>query len=365
MRILGKYVLREFLFPLTYCLLGFVGIYILFELFGSFGRILREGLPAGLVVKYLLGYLAPYFMWLAPAALLLATLYTMWNFCRHSEIVAMRASGISFLTIVKPLLLAAFVMACAVAWVNEIYVPAHAQWAKQMRNEHFDLAKVERANSLVYRNARQHRVWTVDGEVSSNGTVLQKVTVTTDSESGARLYSVVADKAEYLDQEWWFTNPKVRYYNAKGEEVPSLTPELDCLAFRNFPEFRERPSDILLQNRDWQFNSVREKLRFVRTHKDITPDNQREYLYDAWAQAVSPLACLVITLFAIPAGIASGRQSVFKGILGALGMFFAFYGMTMGCMALVSKGWLHPILAAWLPLVFFFALGIRAFRKQR
>ncbi len=365
MRILSKYVLREFLFPLTYCLIGFIGIYILFELFGSFGRILREGLSAELVLKYLLGYLAPYFMWLAPAALMLATLYTMWNFCRHSEIVAMRASGISFLAIVKPLLFVAFLMACLVAWVNEIYVPEHAQWAKQMRTEHFDLDKMERSNSLVYRNARQHRVWTIDGEVSPSGTQFQNVTVTTDTASGARLFSVVAEKAEYLDREWWFTNPKVRHYNAKGEEIPSPTPELERLTLRNFPEFRERPGDIMLQNRDWQFNSVRGKMRFVRTHKDITPEHQRECLYDAWAQAVSPLACLVITLFAIPAGIASGRQSVFKGILGAIGMFFAFYAMTMGCMAIVNAGWLHPILAAWLPIVVFLALGIRAFRKQR
>ena len=39
MRILFRYVLREFLVPLCYSLIGFVGIYVLFELFGSFSRI--------------------------------------------------------------------------------------------------------------------------------------------------------------------------------------------------------------------------------------------------------------------------------------------------------------------------------------
>ncbi len=365
MKLLSKYVLREFLFPLSYCLLGFVGIYILFELFGSFGRILEADLPAALIAKYLLAYLAPYFMWLAPAALMLATLYTMWNFCRHSEIVAMRASGVSFIAIVKPLLFVAFAMACVVAWVNECYVPKHAQWAKLMRQEHFKLADVERTNNLVYRNARANRVWTIDGAVSPSELEFHQVTVTTDSASGARESVVTAEKAEYLDGEWWFTNAKVKYYDSQGEDAASPTPELEKLSYRNFPQFRERPMDILLQNRDWQFNSVRGKLRFLRTHKEISEAQHREYLYEAWAQAVSPLACLVITLFAIPAGIASGRQSVFKGILGALGMFFAFYGLTIACMAFVSHGLLHPIVAALLPDVVFLALGIRAFRKQR
>ncbi len=365
MRLLTKYVLREFLFPLSYCLAGFIGIYVLFEMFGSFSRLLNAKLPFGMAVEYFVAYLSPYFMWLAPAALMLATLYTMWNFCRHSEIVAMRASGVSFIAIVKPLLFVAFLMACAVAWVNEVYVPAHAQRAKQLRTAQFDRRKADRADGLVYRNARDNRVWTVEGGANAAGTAFTDVIVTTDAASGARKSCITAAKAEYLDGEWWFTQPTVVHYNEKGEETASPTPELDKLPFRVFSELRECPSDILLQNRDWQYNSVRSKLRFVRTHRDITPEHRRACLYDAWAQAVAPLACLVITLFAIPAGIASGRQSVFKGILGALGMFFAFYGLTIGCMVFVDKGWLPPIPAALLPDAVFLALGIRAFRKQR
>ena len=123
MRILTRYVFREFLVPLFYCLCGFVSIYVLFELSGSFSRLADAKPPALIVVKYFCGYLAPFFQYLAPAALMLATLYTMWTFCRHSEIVAMRANGIGFFTIVKPLLVVAFAMACFVAWVDEWYVP--------------------------------------------------------------------------------------------------------------------------------------------------------------------------------------------------------------------------------------------------
>ena len=89
MRILSRYILREFLVPLSYCLLGFLGIYVIFELFDSFNR-LMEGHPTLLdTVGFFAGYVSPYLEWLIPAALMLGTLYTMWNFCRHSEITAM------------------------------------------------------------------------------------------------------------------------------------------------------------------------------------------------------------------------------------------------------------------------------------
>ncbi|MEI7900449.1 MAG: hypothetical protein WCK89_09350, partial [bacterium] len=56
MRILTRYVLREFLIPLTYCLIGFLGIYLLFELFGSFNRIV-EAKPRFLTVfSFFAGY---------------------------------------------------------------------------------------------------------------------------------------------------------------------------------------------------------------------------------------------------------------------------------------------------------------------
>ena len=365
MKILTRYVLREFLVPLGYCLTGFVSIYVLFELFGSFARLTESDLTPLEIVGYFLGYLSPYFMYLAPAALMLATLYTMWNFCRHSEITAMRASGVSFLAIVKPLLAVAVLMAALVAWVNESYVPVHAQAAKQLRNEKFDKKQLARVGKISYRNARANRMWSVERSCDEFGTRLEGVKIIQDRPDGSRERNILAKRADYLDGEWWLTDATVRYFDSTGREVASPNPGADALSFRVFPSLKERPSDLMLQNRDWQFNSVRGKFRFIRTHKDLTADTRREHLYDAWAQLMAPLACLVITLFAIPAGIASGRQSVFKGILGALAMFFSYYGLTIGGMVAANAGWLPPIPAAVLPVLIFLVLGIRAFRRQR
>ena len=100
-------------------------------------------------------------------------------------------------------------------------------------------------------------------------------------------------------------------------------------------------------------------------HPAITQETRRGLVYDIAAQIIAPLACIVITLFAIPAGIATGRQSVFKGILGALGMYFSFYGFTIALMVAAKSGWLPPIPAAVLPAVVFLILGTRLFFKQR
>lgn len=365
MLILTRYVLFEFLVPLCYCLGGFVSIYVLFELFGSFSRLMATKLPFMMVVSYFAGYLAPYFHYLAPAGLMLATLYTMWSFCRHSEIIAMRASGVSFMTIVKPLLAVSIAMALFVLYVNEIYVPRRAQWASAMKSERFDLSQVSKADNLVFRNAKEFRTWNIDSLIDEDGYSLSNVRVTQDRKGGVRLWNIMAERADYLDGEWWFTNPVVQHYDVTGKETSTPTPELDALTLRSFVGFRERPSDFLMLNRDWKYNSIHDRLRYLRSHKDLTAKVRNDYLYDIWSQIMAPWACVVITLFAIPAGIASGRQSVFKGILGALGMFFSFYILVILGMILAKNGILPAIPAAVLPYLIFLGLGAHAFYKQR
>jgi len=366
MRILSRYVLREYLVPLAYCLGGFISIYVLFELFGSFSRLAKANLPLGTAVRYFCAYLAPFFEWLAPAALMLAALYTMWNFCRHSEIIAMRANGVGFLTIVKPIVMTALVMGAVVWWVNDVYVPRNAQWARMMKTEQFDLERVMRSDDIVYRNPTSYRTWTIDHAIDDDARHLSNVRVAVEGPGGGtRVMNISAPQADYLDGEWWFRNATVQYYGAIGEETASPTPELDKLEYRTFPGFDEEPRDFLIQNRDWAYNSISDRYRYLRTHVDIAPETRRKYIYDIWSKILSPLAGLIITLFAIPAGIASGRQSVFRGILGALGMFFSFYALTIACMVISDRTWMPPIAAAVAPSAIFLVLGVRAFARNR
>ena len=365
MKILTRYVLREFLVPFFYCMVGFLSIYVLFDLFGSFSRLMAANIDIKTAALYFCGYLAPYFHYIVPAALMLATLYTMWNFCRHSEIVAMRASGVSFLAIVRPLLAVALFVAGFVVWVNESFVPRKAQWAEQLKKARFDDSVLARGDNIVFRNAKECRTWNIDAFLDDDGEHLKDVRVTVDRPGGSRLMALTAARADYLDGQWWFSQPQVQHYDSLGREQATPTPELDALQLRCFDEFSERPSDFVMQNRPWKFNSVRDRLRYLRMHPEMTAEARRDAVFDIWAQVMAPLACLVITLFAIPAGIASGRQSVFKGILCALAMYFAFYGLVIGGMVLAKNGWCPPVVAAVSPYAVFLALGIRAFWRQR
>ena len=365
MRILFRYVFREFCVPLAYCLAGFMSIYVLFELFGVFNRLMESFPGWWTCVLYFAGYLSPYFKWLAPACLMLAALYTMWSFCRHSELIAMRASGIGFLSIVRPMLVVAVLMAAFVGWVGESFVPRYAQWSRQMRSTKFNLADLSREDNIVYHNVRESRTWNIGAAMDDSASVLEDVTISENWPGGGRKRTIKASRVEHLDGEWWLKDVSSFHFDANGREIPSPVPELEALTFRPFPEFTEQPRDFLLQNTNPEFFSTGDRIRFLDTHPNMARKFRKEMECELWTQIAAPFACIVITLFAIPAGVATGRQSVFKGIVAALAMFFAFYALSVGCMVLSRVGYMNACLAAFLPDAVFLAIGVFLFHRQR
>ena len=360
MKILSRYVLKEFLAPLTYCLAGFVSIYVLFELFGSFSRIMEAKLPLRQTVAYFAAYLSPFFHYLAPAALMLAVLYTMWNFSRHSELIAMRASGISLQTVVRPLMGVALAMAVLVAFVNEYYMPRYANWARQLKTERFSVEKAQSAEKIGYCNSDAHRTWVVKGTHNALCTKLTDIQISYGREDGRRLKNVSAQTAEFLDGEWWLDGVKTQHYGPDGRPAASPDPVLDAMPFRSFPELTETPDDIAMQNSNAKFASVPGKFKYLEKNRDLNGESRNSLRYEAWAQAVSPLACLVITLLAVPGGMASGRQSVFKGVVGALLMLIMYNAAVIACMVFAKTGLMPPVPAAFLPPAMFAVLGVSA-----
>jgi lipopolysaccharide export system permease protein len=97
----------------------------------------------------------------------------------------------------------------------------------------------------------------------------------------------------------------------------------------------------------------------------LTRRQKREDSYLTYNHYAAPFSIILVTLFAIPAGIASGRQSVFRGILLALSLFLAYYAITALAMLLTNQGWVKPTIAVMLPSLFFGFAAIVLFRKLR
>ncbi len=365
MTILFKYVLREFLKPLFYCLTGFLGIYVIFELFDSFNHIATNNTDPLLLIQFFAGYISPYLQWIIPAALLLATLYTLWNFCRHSEITAMRASGIGFGVIVSPLFAVALAMMALVALINEYYAPTASENAQAFKDADFQEVKSDIRENVPYINHDGMRSWRINRMDARHPEVVEGVRISFDRPDGSKRLDITCRKAEYLDGMWWIFYPQYQYFDELNLPIENPRPELTSLAVRALPDLDESPEDIMLMNRSAQYYNIRNLRRLLANSPNLNQRDVTGLRYDIHSRMAVPFSCLIITLFAIPAGVATSRQSVFKGVITAIAMFLGFYAANMGCMVLAKNCLIPATLGAWLPNVIFFIIGLILFYRQR
>ncbi len=366
MLLVTRYLLRQFFGPLIACLVAFNGIFVLFDLFGHLSRFLDADLGWSYVLRYYAGLICQFSPWFVPASCMLATLYSMWQLSRHSELTAMRASGISFHRLTLPFFGTAFAISLALLGLSEWVTPELSAWSERLKESGFSDARSVPRRNHVFLAAGANRTWTI-AEADMSGLegashFTEGVEIKRD-ENGAHVWGVRASRADWLDGMWWLTDPSLIPYDIDGEELPATAIQTAPLPkSMPFPEFPETPAEMLAAARKWDFLSAADMWRVLRPSGG-SPSTESERWFDFWFRLASPWTCLVITLFSIPTGISTGRQSVFKGVATAIGTFFGFYAVTLALTYCGQHSWVPPATAAFLPNAAFLAVGMVLYRR--
>jgi len=123
-RLLDAYVVREFFGMFLLVLASFVILMLVFTFFELVGDIIRNHVPLGMVGDYLFN-LAPSMIYaITPLAVLISVLVTFGVLNRNSEIVAMKATGISLYRLVIPIVSISAILAIGLFVFDDYYLPA-------------------------------------------------------------------------------------------------------------------------------------------------------------------------------------------------------------------------------------------------
>src|ERR1700689_1668943 len=132
MRLLDRYLFRELLTALAYCLGAFLIFWISYDLFTELEELQERKLHALEILGYTLALTPEFLVMVLPIALLLALLWALTNHARANEITAMRAAGISLWRICLPYFVVGFAASIALFALNEFLVPRSTDWANHI-----------------------------------------------------------------------------------------------------------------------------------------------------------------------------------------------------------------------------------------
>ena len=365
MRLLDRYLFRELLTPLMYCLGGIVLLGNCFTLFGELEKLQERKLHFLDVLEYSAAITPEFLVMVLPITLLLALLYTLTNHSRYNELTAMRAAGIGLGRICAPYFVVGVVLSLALFVLNESVVPRSSDWKNHILSRYVQKpGDVESKNEFrnVTFDARGHRRWLI-GEYRVATAEMFRPQVSWYAPDGS-IQLLRADRAIRTNGVWTFYN--AAEYSQANDTAP-LVPSLltNVLAM---PDFDETPRQIRSEIKISSYQSLKRNrssdipladiFAYLRLHPNLPAADSGWLFTKFYGRLAAPWTCLVVVLIAIPFGAATGRRNLFFGVAGSIFICFAFFVVQQVGLALGTGGYLPAWLAAWLPNVLFGALGL-------
>lgn len=347
-RRLALYTVKLFITRSLAVLLALVLVLMTLDLLGESGKILAiqgNGEPelwryVSLRVPLLISRFLPF-------SVLLGTLIAFTGLNQHSEVVAMKAAGISAHQMLAPLILASLVIAGGLFAFNEkVVVNANRQVTAWSDN---DYRPVPPESGIV------SNVWLLNGEdliqarhVGGYGRNFHAEGVSIyDREGGVLQRIIQAERADPLNGAWKLS--KVRVYDSSMNIVRRI-PEMTGLE-------GVKPEQLTLAKVDPdQLDFWTLKERIGQLERAGRPADEAKA--GLWHKISGPLSTLLMPLLAATAafGLARSGQVLMRATIGmALG--FAYFVADNFSLAMGNVGAYPPFLAAWAPFLLFLLVG--------
>ena len=350
-QIIDDYVLRSFTTYLGLIVASFVVLAMVFTFFEIVGDLNR--VPASVWGEYLFIALPSRVYLVMPLCVLIAVLVTLGLMQKHSELTAMKATGISIYRVVFPLLVIAAVLAAGLFVFDHFYLPETNRRQERL----FALIKGRPPQTFL----RPDRRWIF----GSNSNIYyyqiydphqDHFGVVTAFQFDPKTFNVVrrvqATRAHWAAdlQKWVFEQGWEREF--QGVAIEEFR-KFDVATFDPFNEPPEYFEKEVKQSSEMNFDELR---RYIGDLQQSGFDvvRLRVQLHKKFA---FPAITFVMAVLAVPFSLAAGRRGALAGVAVAIGIAILYWVVSALFEAMGNVSQLPPTLAAWAPDLIFGLAG--------
>lgn len=339
MKILTKYIIKQFLKPFLFGLALFTLMVFLVHVFEKMDTFAENKAPLSSVLPYLALSAPDWIVRIAPVAVLLASFFGFGRFSEKGEYVVVRSSGIAPGRFLWPVLALTAALSLLSFAFSETIVPQANKKARQIYLE--KILKRSPQEQSVWSNllvmGREGRVYRIQSLDLRTG-VMKRVIVNRFVQ-GEMMEQIDALEARWEEGQWTFSQGVLRTFG-KG---PLQEEVFDTRTFL----FPDRPKDFVIQNKKPAEMTAKElhsqiaKFRRVgMSHTSLKVAVQVKYAY--------PLASLAVFALGAPLALQAKKMGRARSFAYTMGIAFCYWGVHSVGQALGESHLLPPWAGAWL-----------------
>lgn len=377
MKIIDRYLLRQFVHVWVICFLSLTGLYFVLDTFSHLDEFLKYAEKQGnllAVVAQLYCYRSiGFFERISGVMSLIAAMFTVTWIQRHNELVALMAAGVPRARVVKPVIAACIAIALATAAGRELVIPRlreelsrdsrdlSGQQARSFRPQYDNQTSILLRGNQTFANEKriESPSFLLPPEMAQWGTQLAAANAFYQPPQGGHpggyLLKGVTEPAT-LASKPSLTIGERRVVLTPHDEPAWLAPD-ECFVASDvtFEQLTSGPQ--------WrQFSSAAEMIAGLR---NPSLDYGADVRVAIHVRVVQPLLDVTLLFLGLPLVLSRESRNVFLSI-GMCVVLVSVYSVTvLSCQYLGTVYMLSPALSAWLPLMVYVPIAVAMFEQVR
>lgn len=358
MRILRNYILKEFFHSFFLTLVVFTFVFLVGNIITLANYIINKGVDALSVLK-LFAYLIPWLLsFTLPIAVLTASILSFGRLSSDGELTAMRASGISLYRVSMPIIMVGILLSFFAFFLNDQVSPNASFASRRVVKEigmHSPAAALEEGTFI--RGFENYIIFIHE----IKGNKLKNIRIYQPQE-GKPTRTIVAEVGE-INSIPEKNLIELKLYNGTSEEPSPTDP--DSFYKLNFKTYFMsldlskvfKKENIQKKSREMTIKELNAEIKKC-IGQNIDPTPLRVEIYKKINISV---ATLIFALIGIPLGVKAQRSEKSIGfVLGSV-LFGIYWAAFSGMLVVAATSKMPPALAASLPNIVFFSLGLVLF----
>jgi len=360
-KLIHRYILSEIAVPFVFGLSVFTFVLLIARILKLIEMVVNRGVPLVSIIK-IFSYIMPAFLEVTiPMAMLLAILVAFGRLSADSEMVAMRASGLSLYQLLPPV---AIVAAVATLATGAVSIWARPWGNRSLKSALYELARTRASAGIkpsVFNDDFPGLVIYAEG-VDARTDRLRHVLISDERSSHERNTIFARDGTMISDPRTRTITLRLRngFIHTTGDEkapeyqthFQSYDVNLDLRQAFASSRTRRDPKEMTL-------GQLARAIAQKRAAGLLAASELVEY----HRKFSIPFACIVFALVAVPLGVQPVRSARSRGFMVSLAMIFVYYVLLSTGQALADQGKIPAVLGLWIPNVVFATIGIYLFAQ--
>ncbi|OPX39948.1 MAG: LPS export ABC transporter permease LptG [Desulfobacteraceae bacterium 4484_190.3] len=359
MSVLDRYITREFFKIFLLIILSLVGLYLIVDFFERIRMFLSNHATFYQILSYFFFEIPMILSLMLPVSVLLSSLLTFSILSKNSEIIAMKANGISLYRTSLPVIIISIIVCIFSFFLNEFITPYTNQQAKEIK-----LIKVQKRQKLG--SFKKNQIWFRSKKGIYNFNTFDPKTCTLrgikinylDHDMNLKKM-IVAKTAKWKNGKWIFYNLIIIQF--PSGELPILKRVRSEVI--NLPE---KPSDFMIVQKDTEEMGYFELRGFVKNLQSEGYDVTR-YITDMYGKIAFIMISAILGIIGVSFSLLRSERSGGISQSVAMGIVIGFsYWVVFGfSISLGRSGTLPPLLSAWMANIILGAVAIFMFSRVK